>query len=240
MIKVIINGAKGKMGRTTVQAIAEQPDLQLVAALGRDDDLGATIDATQADVVVDFTLPDCVFSHTQTIIKHNARPVIGTSGLTPEQIEQLQQACQQQKLGGIIAPNFSLGAILMMRYAQDAAKYLPHAEIIEFHHEQKVDAPSGTATKTADLMAKSRLTSVTPIPQNAPARGDSHHDIPVHSVRLPGVFAQQLVMFGGEGETLTIRHDSHDRNCMMPGVFSACRKVMTLDHLVYGLEHILD
>jgi len=237
-IKVLVNGAFGKMGLVTQQAIQQESDLKLVASLGRKDNLAKEIEKSQADVVVDFTLPNSVFENTETIIKTGARPVIGTSGLNPDQIKKLTQLCQQKNLGGIIAPNFSLGAILMMRYAADAAKYFSNAEIIEMHHEKKVDAPSGTAVKTAQLMGDARVSS-TVIDHSAPARGEAHYDIPIHSVRLSGLFAHQMVIFGGFGETLTIRHDSTDRNAMMPGVCLACRKVMDLDHLIYGLENVI-
>ena len=240
MLNVIINGARGRMGLTTVNSIANEPDLKLVACLNRGDNLATAIKDHQADVVVDFTLPDCVFANTQTIIENNARPVIGTSGLTTEQITALQNKCADEKIGGVIAPNFSLGAILMMRYAQDAIKYLPNAEIIEMHHALKIDAPSGTAVKTAALMAAARNQAAKPATPELPARGELHDDIPIHSLRLSGLFANQMVMFGGTGETLTIRHDATDRNSMMPGVFLACRKVMELDQLIYGLENLID
>jgi 4-hydroxy-tetrahydrodipicolinate reductase len=237
-IRVLVNGANGKMGRVTVDAIQECNDLELADAIGRENNLAGSILENKADVVVDFTLPDVVFDNAKTIIKTGARPVIGTSGLNEEQIDELTKLCEENKLGGIIAPNFSLGAVLMMKYAQDAAKYFQHAEIIEMHHEKKVDAPSGTAVKTAQMMAKVRET-IDAIPVNAPARSEAHTDIPIHSVRLPGLFAHQMVIFGGFGETLTLRHDSLDRKSMMPGVCLACRKVMRLDTLIYGLEHLL-
>ncbi|OGO91531.1 MAG: 4-hydroxy-tetrahydrodipicolinate reductase [Coxiella sp. RIFCSPHIGHO2_12_FULL_42_15] len=237
-IKVLVNGAFGKMGRVTQEAIRQQNDLLLVGALGREDNLSQTIKETRADIVVDFTLPQTVFSNAQVIIQSGARPVIGTTGLTPQQIDELKKQCQQKKIGGIIAPNFSLGAILMMRYAQDAAKYFNHAEIIEMHHDKKVDAPSGTALKTAEMMAKENKPFLAPH-TDLSARGENHKNIQIHSVRLPGLFAHQMVILGGIGETLTIRHDSNDRNAMMPGVCLACRKAMTLNDLIYGLENII-
>lgn len=238
-IKVIINGVLGKMGRVIKAHIAAQKDLQLVAETDHQDDLAKTIHDTKADVVIDFTTPQAVFNNAKTIIATGAHPVIGTTGLSVDQIQELEKLCKTKKLGGIIAPNFSLGAILMMKYAQDAAKYFSDIEIIEMHHAQKIDAPSGTAAKTAQMMA-----AVRQIPEKTPskdrARGELHHGIPIHSVRLPGFFAHQMVIFGGNGETLTIRHDSMDRAAYMPGIFHACRKVMQLNQLVYGLEHVLD
>jgi 4-hydroxy-tetrahydrodipicolinate reductase len=237
-IKVVINGALGKMGRVIKDHIVTQKDLQLVAAIDHEDDLAKIIKESKADVVIDFTTPQTVFNNAQTIIAAGVRPVIGTTGMTLDQIQQLEKLCKTKKLGGIVAPNFSMGAILMMKYAQDAAKYFSDAEIIEMHHAQKIDAPSGTAAKTAQMMAQSRK-SADDKPHKDRARGELHHGITIHSVRLPGFFAHQTVIFGGNGETLTIRHDSTDRAAYMPGIFHACREVMKLDHLVYGLEHIL-
>lgn len=238
-IKIIINGAEGKMGKVTQTAICKEPDFKLVACAGRKDNLADLIKKSHADVVIDFTLPECVFENAKTIINNNARFVIGTSGLTLEEIEQLRQQCQTKKIGGIIAPNFSIGAILMMKYAKDAAKYLPNVEIIEMHHEQKVDAPSGTSAKTAEMIAENRNEATHSNPHPDRARGETYQGITIHSVRLPGLFAHQSVIFGAPGETLTIRHDGMDRNAMMPGVVLACRKVMDIDHLIYGLENLL-
>lgn len=224
-IRVIVNGAAGKMGQVTVASIEKEADLQLVAQTGHGSNLAETIKKTAAQVVVDFTVPACVFENAQTILSAGARPVIGTTGLKVEQIEILRNHCRAESMGCIIAPNFSLGAILMMKYAQEAAKYFPNVEIIEMHHAQKIDAPSGTAIKTAEGMVQSR--------------GELDKKIPIHSIRLPGLFAHQAVIFGGLGETLTIRHDAIDRSSMMPGVFLACRKVMGLHELVYGMESLL-
>ncbi len=239
-INVIVNGANGKMGKTTQSAIEAAEGLTLVAATGSQDDLSALIKEKNADVVVDFTTPQAVYENSLTIINAGARPVIGTTGLSLSQIETLTDQCQQSGLGGLIAPNFSLGAILLMRYAQDAAKYLPNAEIIEMHHPYKLDSPSGTAIKTAQMMEESRQEANNNNKEEPKARGEKFHGTTIHSVRLSGFFAHQMVMFGGEGETLTIRHDATDRNSMMPGVCLACRKVMDINHLVYGLEHFLD
>jgi len=238
-IKIIINGANGKMGKTTVAAIEAEQDLELVGQNGHGDDLAALIKKTNADVVVDFTVPDAVFENTQTIIAAGAHPVIGTTGLTLDQIDTLKKQCDEKKLGGIIAPNFSLAAILMMDFAKTAAQYFPDVEIIEMHHAQKVDAPSGTAAKTAEIIACANTKISEKKSDSNEARGLNYQGIPVHSVRLPGQFARQQVIFGNSGETLTIDHNAIDRNCMMPGVCLCCQKVMELDHLVYGLENIL-
>lgn len=239
-IKVIVNGANGKMGQVTVDAVSAAPDLELVAALDHQDNLAKAIEQHSAQVVIDFTVPTTVYNNTKTIILCGAHPVIGTTGLTLDQIHELQKLSAEKALGGIIAPNFSLGAILMMRYAQDAARYFPDVEIIEMHHEKKIDAPSGTAAKTAEMIATTRNPKHTVSSDHQRARGDQHQGVTIHSVRLPGLFAHQCVLFGGIGETLTIRHDGMNRNAMMPGVILSCRKVMELNHLVYGLENILD
>lgn len=239
-IKVIVNGAKGKMGQVTVVAVTAEPKLELVAALDQQDDLAKAIKEHHANVVIDFTIPSTVYNNTKTIIQYGAHPVIGTTGLTLDQIHELQQLSAKKSLGGIIAPNFSLGAILMMRYAEDAARYFPDVEIIEMHHEKKVDAPSGTAAKTAEMIATTRSAKHVLSSDSNRARGDHHQGVPIHSVRLPGLFAHQCVLFGGVGETLTIRHDAMNRDAMMPGVILSCQKVMELDCLVYGLENILN
>ena len=285
-IKIIVNGAKGKMGRIAVAAVNSKPEFNLVAETGRNDDLAQVIKSHQANIVIDFTVPDSAFNNANQIINAGARPVIGTTGLTAEQITQLTSQCAEKKLGGIIVPNFSLGAVLMMRYAQDAAKYLPEVEIIEMHHPQKLDAPSGTAIKTAQMMSALRNVkkatpraclkssgvsqnstifehrSVVDMPVNeqrsaenrgimatpedfkqarraAPSRGETHHGIQIHSVRLPGFYSHQTVIFGDAGEVLTICHQGIDRQCCIPGIVLACQQVMSLDHLVYGLENIL-
>lgn len=244
MINIIINGANGKMGSTTVAAIANEKDLKLVACTSSNDDLIAQIQKHKADVVIDWTTPASVFENTQKIISAGARPVIGTTGLTSDQIKLLSDDCKNKKMGCIIAPNFSIGAILMMKYAQDAAKYFPDVEIIEHHHPHKKDAPSGTAKKTAELIAETKKQKNTSAEidmqlKNNFARGEHYHGVPIHSIRTAGVFANQDVIFGGLGETFTIQHHATDRNAMMPGLFLCCRKVMALDHLVYGIEALL-
>jgi len=217
-IRVIVNGAKGKMGQETVKAIQKEADLELVGQTDVGDDLAKTIKETKAEVVVDFTHPKSVMDCIRAILGNGAHGVIGTTGLTREHLKEVEALCAKNKVNCLVAPNFAVGAVLMMQFAKEAVKHLPKAEIIEFHHEQKADKPSGTALKTAELMGK---------------------DVPIHSVRLPGLVAHQEVIFGGLGQTLTIRHDSISRESFMPGVILAVRKVKGLKGLVYGLENLL-
>lgn len=241
-IRVLVNGASGKMGQATVKTINNQAAFTLVAATDREHNLAAEIEKYRADVVVDFTNAEAVFTNLQTIIQCGARPVIGTTGLLKEQVESLQTQCQQLKRGGIIAPNFSLGAVLMMVHARAIAKYFPHVEIIEMHHDGKLDSPSGTAIRTAEMLATTRTaTTASKVSKDIVpgARGAQYQDIHIHSVRLPGLVAHQQILFGATGETLTLRHDAIDRQCFMPGLMLAIEKVMELDQLIYGLEHIL-
>jgi 4-hydroxy-tetrahydrodipicolinate reductase len=242
-IKILVNGAFGRMGQISVKAIQEDPRFELVGQTGREYDLKKSIHDSGAQVVVDFTHPDCVFKNAMTIIECGVHPVIGTSGLTSEQIKTLQKKCEDAKLGGILAPNFSLGAVLMMKYAQEIAKYMPHVEIIEMHHEKKIDSPSSTAMRSAELIAEAVKKINEPTLESREtikgARGANDHGIPIHSIRLPGFLAQQHIIFGNIGETLTLKHDSIDRQSFMPGVCLACEKVVGLNNLVKGLEEIL-
>ena len=241
--RVIVNGAKGKMGLLACEAIEKHPAFQLVARLGRQDDLQSAITNTQAHIVIELTRADCVFENSLTIIKNNAHPVIGASGLLPEEIQKLQQLSSEKKLGGIIAPNFSIGAILMMRFAAAAAHFLPEVEIVETHHQQKLDAPSGTAMKTAEMInaARTQKKNELPLKELIPGvRGGTYQNVNIHSIRLPGVLACQNVIFGNQGETLTITHHSIDRASFMPGVILACEQVQKLNTLYYGLENLLD
>lgn len=241
-LKIIVNGASGKMGQAVVNAIKHESDLELVAELDHDHNLGKEIQALKPDIVVDFTSALVAFENCQTIIDHGAHPVIGTTGLKSEQIKSLQEQCSSKQLGGIIAPNFAVGAILLMRCAKEVAKYFPHVEIIELHHNRKVDAPSGTAIKTAEEIATVRKVPAPEVEEHEllkGARGGVKHDIQIHSVRLPGLVAHEEVIFGDTGQTLSLRHDTYNREAFMPGVILACRKVTQLKELVYGLEHIL-
>ncbi len=217
-LRVLVNGAKGKMGSETVKAIGKEADLELVGQTDLGDDLAQAIKKNKAEVVVDFTQPDSVMKNVRTILGNGAHAVVGTTGLTDKNLEEIKKLCAENKLNCIAAPNFAIGAVLMMKFAKEAVKYMPKAEIIELHHDQKKDKPSGTAIKTAKLMGK---------------------DVPIHSVRLPGLVAHQEVIFGGVGQTLTIRHDSISRESFMPGVVMAVCKVKKIKGLVYGLEKVL-
>lgn len=263
-INVAVIGARGRMGREVVKMVLEDETLQLVAAVSPSSgpvdagrfagkpDTGVIVSSTleealsvaKADVLVDFTVPQTAYANTKTAIEYGVRPVIGTTGFTPEQIIELDELCKQKGIGGLIAPNFSIGAILMMKFAAEASKYLPHVEIIEYHGDQKLDAPSGTSIKTAELISQVRQELRQGNPKEEEviegARGGYYNGFRIHSVRLPGVFAQQEVVFGGFGQTLKIRHDSYDRAGYMPGVNLAVKKVMTYSGLIYGFEHIMD
>jgi 4-hydroxy-tetrahydrodipicolinate reductase len=241
-IKILVNGAFGKMGQEACNAINECPAFSLVAKLGSKDSLEQAIQIHQPEVVLDLTTAHVVYDNTRIIIENNVHPVIGTTGLTAQQIDQFQEICGNKQLGALIVPNFSIGAILMMKFAEQAASYFPDVEIIELHHNKKQDAPSGTAIKTAQLIAKNRKEIPNHIIEKEilpGARGAKQNEIPIHSVRLPGLVAHQKVIFGGNSETLTIAHDTINRQCFMPGIILACKKVLELDHLVYGLENIL-
>lgn len=241
-IRVLVNGAAGKMGSLACATLDQHPEFNLLAGLNKEDDLAAAINDTKAQVVVDLTRADCVYENSLTIINSGARPVIGTSGLVTKQVQELTTLCESKQLGGVIAPNFSIGAVLMMMFAEKAAEYLSEVEIIEAHHQQKLDAPSGTALKTAEMIAAARKQARNKLPLKeliSGSRGGIYADVPIHSLRLPGVLARQEVLFGTRGETLSITHNSIDRQCFMPGIVLACQKVMHVNQLIYGLESLL-
>lgn len=243
-IRVLVNGYRGKMGQEAALAIAACEGLDLVGEAGAGDDLVQKMRDSKAQVVLDFTRADSVYKNTQQIIAAGIHPVIGTSGLTSAQITELKALCEAKKLGAMLVPNFSIGAVLMMKYARDAARYFPDVEIIELHHHQKQDSPSGTAMRTAAMIAenrsnKSRSDAVATKETLPGARGAESHGIAIHSIRLPGLVAHQEVIFGGQGETLILRHDSLHRQSFMPGVCLACKKVVDLKTLVEGLEWAL-
>jgi 4-hydroxy-tetrahydrodipicolinate reductase len=225
MIEVAVSGAAGRMGETVCAAVEAAGDMELV---GRADprlgvSLAQALDDPGAHVVVDFSVPDSAYENAALCLERGAHAVIGTTGMTDEQLERLEAAARASEANCFIAPNFAIGAVLMMEAAKLVAPHMPDCEIIELHHDQKLDAPSGTAKRTADLIAQAK-------------RGEAP---PIHSVRLPGLVAHQEVIFGGLGQTLTIRHDSISRESFMPGVLLAIRSVGSLDGLVIGLENLL-
>ena len=244
MIKVGVLGARGRMGSEVVKAVTDASDLELVAALDLGDSLDTLI-TNGAQVVVDFTTPDSVMANLEFLISHNFHAVIGTTGFDDSRVAKIKSLLATSKSGVLIAPNFAIGAVLMMEFATKAAKYFESAEIIELHHPNKVDAPSGTAARTAELMAKARKEGgLAPMPDATStsldgARGAKVGDIPVHSVRLRGLVAHQEVLLGGIGETLSIRHDSIDRVGFMPGVLLGVRQVISHPGLTFGLENFM-
>ncbi|MER2105830.1 MAG: 4-hydroxy-tetrahydrodipicolinate reductase [Solibacillus sp.] len=263
-IKVAIAGARGKMGIEAVHTMMKRDGMELVAVLDYKQegvtlaDLGTfpthytapiftdfteLVEKTQPDVLIDLTNPEAVYEHTKQALLHNVRPVIGTTGFTDEQLAELTELAATKSLGCIIAPNFAIGAILMMKFAREAAKYLPDIEIIEMHHDRKLDAPSGTGLKTAQMIAEARAEKTQGHPNeketHAGARGADFEGMKIHSVRLPGLVAHQQVLFGGDGQLLTIRHDSLNRGSFMSGVAFCVEEVMKMEKLVYGLENII-
>jgi len=247
------------MGRTVCDAVRAENDLELTAAVDSAftaeearaafgiagvplySDLAACLSAEDMDVAVDFTVPDTVYANVLACLEGGVHCVVGTTGLSAEQLVGIEA---QAVLGGarcFIAPNFAIGAVLLMEVSRHIVKYLPDCEIIELHHDQKLDAPSGTALRTAELLAAARGdTPAPPGPEGHAARGMIHKGIPIHSVRLPGLVAHQEVVFGGQGQTLSVRHDSISRESFMPGVVLAVRRVAELNEpVVVGLENIL-
>ena len=244
-IRVGVLGAKGRMGQEVIRAVNEAPDLELVASLDLGDSLTELV-KNGAEVVVDFTTPDSVMANVEFVINQGIHAVIGTTGFNDARIADVRAMAERSPaVGVLIAPNFGLGAVLMMEFSKKAAKYFESVEIVELHHPNKVDAPSGTATRTAELISFSRaqagLGSMPDSTQTGVggARGALIGDVHVHSVRLRGLLAHQEVIFGGPGETLTIRHDSLDRMGFMPGVLLGIRQVGQHPGITYGLEAFL-
>jgi 4-hydroxy-tetrahydrodipicolinate reductase len=245
MINVGVLGARGRMGAEVVNAVNASPECELVAAL----DLGDSLDqlvSSGAHVVVDFTTPDAVMANLEFLITHGIHAVVGTTGFDEKRMATLKSlSSAHPQVGILIAPNFAIGAVLMMEFAAKAAQYFESAEIIELHHPNKVDAPSGTAARTADLISKARKEAGLAAMPDATtssldgARGALVGDVPVHSVRLRGLIAHQEVLFGGPGETLTIRHDSLDRAGFMPGVLLGIKSVISRPGVTFGLEHFM-
>jgi 4-hydroxy-tetrahydrodipicolinate reductase len=272
-IPVIVNGAAGKMGCEVIKAVAEAPDLNLVGAVDtspehQDKDAGelaglseplevpitnqleALLGYVAGDrqsppgVMVDFTHPDVVYDNVRSAIAYGIRPVVGTTGLSPEQLKNLADFAEKASTGCLIIPNFSIGMVLLQQAAITASQYFDHVEIIELHHNQKADAPSGTAIQTAQLLGELGKTFNPALVEETEkiqgARGSlAGEGSRIHSVRLPGLIAHQEVIFGAPGQIYTLRHDTSDRSCYMPGVLLAIRKISQLKSLVYGLEKIL-
>lgn len=269
-IAVVINGAVGKMGQEVVKAVAQAKDMTLVGAIDRNpncqgQDIGDIVGCGSLEVpvthdleamlafasqespnavMVDFTHPKTIYETVRSAIAYGVRPVVGTTGLSPEQVDKLTEFAEKASVGGLIAPNFSIGMVLLQQAAIQASQYFDHVEIIELHHNQKADAPSGTALQTAQMLAEMGKTynppSVEETEKLAGARGaEAAEQIRIHSVRLPGLIAHQEVIFGAPGQIYTLRHDTSDRACYMPGVLLGIRKVLPLQTLVFGLEKIL-
>ena len=269
-IPVVVNGAAGKMGREVIKAVSQANDMMLVGAVDknpnyRGQDIGEVVGcgplevpimddlqsilvlATQEKVqgvMVDFTHPDGVYENVRTAIAYGVRPVVGTTGLTDKQLQDLAEFADKASTGCLIIPNFSIGMVLLQQAAVQASQYFDHVEIIELHHNQKADAPSGTAIKTAQMLSGLGKTYNPPSVEESEtvtgARGGLVADnIRIHSVRLPGLIAHQEVIFGAQGQIYTLRHDTSDRSCYMAGVLLSIRKVTQLQTLVYGLEKIL-
>lgn len=262
-IRVIITGVLGKMGLETAQAIIDDKDLELVGTVdvrGKNEplsnflpnansdiliknDLDLVIEEARPDVMVDFTNPQAVFNNAKTALKNRITCVVGTTGLNEVELRQLEKMALDNEVGIAIIPNFAIGAVLMMKFSKEAAKYFPDVEIIETHHDQKIDAPSGTAIKTAEMINENRKTYV---PKNireyekiAGCRGGDVGQIRIHSVRLPGFVAHQEVIFGGVGQSLKIRHDSFDRKGFMPGVIMVIKQMVERKGLIYGMEKLM-
>lgn len=262
-INVIIAGPRGKMGSEAIQMVEQAPELTLVACIDRKnggmelkdvdglpdlevpifEQTEACFDTVTADVFVDLTVPEVVYEHAKQALNHKIRPIIGTSGMSEEQIETLTQIASETETGCVIVPNFAIGAVLMMEFAKMAAKHFPDVDIIEKHHDQKRDAPSGSAVKTAQLISEAREEKQQGHPEEKEtitgARGATVDGMHIHSVRLPGLVAHQEVIFGGAGQSLTIKHDSFNRGSFMDGIHFCIQQVMELDCLVYGMENLL-
>ncbi|MGE5392003.1 MAG: 4-hydroxy-tetrahydrodipicolinate reductase [Deltaproteobacteria bacterium] len=262
-IKVAVAGALGKMGLETLKAVMKDSELELVGAIdarargeavsaltGETDcgimlgnDLEAVIKDNYPDVLIDFTNPQSVFNNTKTALKNGVYCVVGTTGLNEVELKQLEKLALEKEIGVAVIPNFAIGAVLMMKFAREAARYFPDVEIIELHHDQKMDAPSGTAIKTAEMIAENRASrppkNIKEFEKVAGARGGEIEQVRIHSIRLPGFIAHQEVIFGAPGQSLKIRHDSMDRAAFMPGVVMVAKAVMERQGLIYGMENLI-
>lgn len=239
------------MGRAACAAIRDTGDLELAVAIVRDVDrapefgdvpVAAALDAlTDAgvDVAVELTGPATVGDHLSWLLGNDIHAVVGATGLSDTDLHRARTLATTTTVNALIVPNFAIGAVLMMEFAAKAAKHLPDVEIVELHHDQKLDAPSGTALRTAEVISQARPTQPRPAPGDERARGRHHAGVPVHSVRLPGLVAHQTVIFGGPGQTLRLQHDALDRSAFMPGILLACRQIHRLTGLHVGLEHVM-
>lgn len=257
-IKVAVLGACGKMGREVVGAVAGADDMTLVGAcdvvgVGTTlaeaggvtvcPDMDSMLAKSKPHVIIDFAKP-FVMDNARKAIERGIVPIIGTTGQTTDELIELGKLASSAGVGAMVIPNFAIGAVLMMKFAAQAAKYMPNVEIIELHHDKKLDSPSGTSIKTAEMIDEARRSAGVEYEKplgspDYPARGDVRAGVHIHSVRLPGLVAHQEVIFGGTGQTLTIRHDSLDRTSFMPGVLLAIRRASTITGLVYGLDKLI-
>ena len=244
-IRVMVNGAKGKMGHASVVAIGDDPELVCVGQCDKGDNMTQIIHDTSPQVVLDFTHPSVVFDHAMTMASMGIHSVIGTTGLTNDQLSKLDDMATKKQVAVLVCPNFAIGAVLMMQFAAQAARYLPQVEIIEYHHPKKADAPSGTAIKTVDTIhdqcpqINASLQTMKDTEYISGAKGGYYKGVPIHSVRMDGYIASQDVLLGGHGERLSIRHDSVHRDSFMPGVCLALKQSIYMTGLVYGLEAVL-
>ena len=262
--KIVVAGPRGKMGSEAVRLVENTEEYELVAVVDHKhggqllnelegistlplpvySDLAQCLTEVKADILIDLTTPEVGMKHTKTALQFGVRPVVGTTGFTTDNLKELEELCKDKELGCIIAPNFALGAVLMMKFSQLAAQYFPDVEMIELHHDQKLDAPSGTAVKTAEMISQVREGKIQGHPNEKEtiqgARGAEYNGMRIHSVRLPGLIAHQQVMFGSNGQTLTIRHDSYNRESFMSGIKLAVDTVKNVNTLIYGLENIIE
>lgn len=263
-VKIVVAGPRGRMGKEAVYLVQRTENYELVGVLDHKNEgkllseiegfqgidvpvytnIESCLQETKPDVFIDLTTPKVGMYHTRTALKYNVRPVVGTTGFTKEDLAELEKLCEEKEIGCIIAPNFAIGAVLMMKFSQMAARYFPDVEIIELHHDQKLDAPSGTSVKTAQMISEVRKEKQQGHPNEKEtlqgARGANFEGMRIHSVRLPGLIAHQQVMFGADGQTLTIRHDSYNRASFMSGVKLAVDSVIKIDTFIYGLENIIE
>ena len=243
-IRVALTGAEGRMGRVVGPALEAAPDVALVARIEAGDDLVLQARAGKAEVVVDFTTPAAAASNARKALEAGCHGVIGTTGLTPDDLRDLDARARRSSLGLLVAPNFAVGALLLQRFAAEAARHFASAEVVEYHHDGKADAPSGTALRTAEAIGAARRAAGAAAPVARPSdadasRGGVHHGVRVHAVRLPGLVAHQEALFGGVGELLTLRHDALSRECYVAGVLAGVRGIRGRVGLVRGLEAIL-